>query len=76
MPKQVSPYKTSIDKDNAYWMARLAKAVYTSKDDNSPDDEAILKELKAEDPKFQNCRRVFLIIAPKQHLLNTKTTYA
>lgn len=58
MPKQVSPYKTSIDKDNAYWMARLAKVVYTSKEDNSPNDKAILDDLKAEDPKFQTVKGV------------------
>ena len=58
MTRSVSPYKTSIDKDNAYWMARLARAVYISKDDNSPDDEAILEDLRAEDPKFQRIEGV------------------
>lgn len=58
MPKQVSPYKTSIDKNNAYWMARLARAVYISKEDNSPDEKNILDDLKTEDPKFQTVKGV------------------
>lgn len=33
-------------------MARLVKAVYAEKEDNSPDEVKILKKLKMEDPGF------------------------
>ena len=56
--REVSPYKTTIDAGNAYWMARLANAVYKSRDDNSPDDDAILAELQEEDPKFKDVKGV------------------
>ncbi len=54
MNKTVSPYKTKVDAGNAYWMARLSKAVYTrrSEDDEYPDEDAILQELQAEDEHF------------------------
>lgn len=54
MKKVVSPYKTKLDAGNAYWMAKLSKAVYKKRSDNDefPHEEAILKELKAEDPGF------------------------
>ena len=51
---QVSPYTTKLHSGNAYWMARMAGAVYTtvSNDDPSPDEQAILSDLKAEDNRF------------------------
>mgnify|MGYP000470556748 CR=1 FL=1 len=52
--KQVSPYKTKLDEGNAYWMARISKEVYLKKseDDQTPDEEAILTNLKQEDDGF------------------------
>lgn len=50
--KTVNPYKTTLDEGNAYWMARLAKAVYTKKADGSPDTDKIKQDLQQEDPKF------------------------
>ena len=46
----VKPYRTTLDSGNAYWMARLASAIYlgTSK----PDEQRILKDLKSEDSAF------------------------
>lgn len=52
MPLSINPYKTKLNHGNAYWMARLSKMVYTEKQDNSPDEDKILKELKGEDPGF------------------------
>ena len=51
---KVSPYKTTLDPGNAYWMARLAKEVYQKRSDNDqlPDEEGILENLKKDDPKF------------------------
>lgn len=52
--KVVSPYKTGLDKGNAYWMARLSKIVYLqqSEKNQAPDERAILANLKAQDNKF------------------------
>ena len=52
--KQVSPYKTELDAGNAYWMARLSKEVYLkrSEDNQAPDEDSILANLKKEDGKF------------------------
>lgn len=51
----VEPYKTGLSKNNAYWMARIAKAVYLKKGKSeAPDEAAILKDLKDEDPKFRS----------------------
>ncbi|MCZ2723167.1 lipase family protein [Marinomonas sp. 15G1-11] len=52
--KKVTPYKTSLDAGNAYWMARLASEAYlsTSTDNPTPDNDAILMNLKADDHKF------------------------
>lgn len=52
--KQVSPYKTSLDSGNAYWMARLAQEVYwqNSLNDTKPDEKKILRDLKEEDDHF------------------------
>ncbi|MCL1036198.1 lipase family protein [Shewanella submarina] len=54
MTKKVSPYKTSIDSGNAYWMARLSKLAYINKsdEDNTPCETEILAVLKGEDSKF------------------------
>lgn len=52
--KKVSPYKTTLDSGNAYWMARLAKEVYLPKSANNqtPDEDAILQNLKQDDDQF------------------------
>ena len=54
--KQVSPYKTELDEGNAYWMARLSKEVYLKKseDNQIPDEDKILANLKKDDGKFRN----------------------
>ncbi|MDY6905281.1 MAG: lipase family protein [Thermodesulfobacteriota bacterium] len=51
---QISPYKTVLDAGNAYWMARLAKAVYLKKSEGNqiPDENKILDNLKNDDDKF------------------------
>jgi triacylglycerol lipase len=50
----VEPYKTTLSKANAYWMARIAGAAYIKKgeQDYAPDENAVLKDLKDEEPKF------------------------
>ena len=54
MTKSISPYKTKLDKGNAYWMARLSKEVYwkTSKHNQMPDETKILENLQEDDEKF------------------------
>ena len=54
--KQVSAYKTELDAGNAYWMARLSQEVYLkrSSDNQMPDEDKILANLKAEDDKFMS----------------------
>lgn len=54
MVTKVSPYKTTLDSGNAYWMARLSNVIYKkrSDDDEHPDEEAILQDLKTEDSGF------------------------
>ncbi len=54
--KTVEPYTTKLSSGNAYWMARIAAAVYTRKSpkDPFPDEKKILANLKKEDPKFIN----------------------
>ena len=49
--RTLSPYKTTLDKGNAYWMARLSDVVYlkTSKQNQMPDEEKILANLKKDD---------------------------
>ena len=56
--KQIQHYKTGLCEGNAYWMARLAKAVYKHKDgsDKPPDDDAILAGLKKDDARFVSVR--------------------
>ncbi|MFM9111027.1 MAG: lipase family protein [Prochlorococcaceae cyanobacterium] len=52
MPR-VNPYRTTLDRGNAYWMARLASSVYQSKPGgHDPDEAGILRNLKAEDSGF------------------------
>lgn len=50
----VKPYTTTLNKENAYWMARLAQIVYCrcSEQDFLPDEAKILNDLKSEDNKF------------------------
>ena len=52
--KKVAPYETKLHEGNAYWMARLSKEVYekTSEDDESPNEEKILKNLQGCDSNF------------------------
>jgi triacylglycerol lipase len=52
--KKTSPYKTTLDSGNAYWMARLSKEVYLSKSDKNqiPDEEKILENIKTDDSSF------------------------
>ncbi len=54
MTRAVNPYVTKLDKNNAYWMAKLAKLAYIrkSKDDETPDEVKILNTLKSEDSDF------------------------
>lgn len=54
MTIKINPYKTKLDQGNAYWMARIAQEVYqkTSEDNQFPDEQKILANLKAEDEKF------------------------
>ena len=54
----VKPYTTTLSKDNAYWMARIAKAVYYKQPDDSPDEEKIMAELKADDSQFVSIKGV------------------
>ncbi|MBW8191962.1 lipase family protein [Neiella marina] len=53
---KVSPYVSKLDAGNAYWMARLAEAVYSHRSENDlrPDEAAILATLKADDEGFQS----------------------
>lgn len=48
----IDPYKTGLNRETAYWMARIAKAVYLKKLDDAPDEAAILVDLQAEDADF------------------------
>jgi predicted lipase len=51
----VEPYRTILSKGNAYWMARIANAVYHRRpNSDEPDKTKILKDLQAEDPKFRD----------------------
>ena len=52
--RMVSPYKTELDENNAYWMARLSKEVYLTKSetDQTPDEDKILANLQKDDDKF------------------------
>ena len=54
MSPQISPETTTLDKGNAYWMARLSKEVYLTKSEENqlPDEETILANLKKDDDKF------------------------
>lgn len=54
MNSKISEYKTTLDQGNAYWMARISKAVYFSKSesDQQPHEKQILENLKKEDPNF------------------------
>lgn len=64
----INSYQTSINRATAYWMARIAKAVYLKKSDNTPDETAILTDLQTEDAEFasvfstiRNCAQAALI---------------
>ncbi|SDP84234.1 lipase family protein [Desulforhopalus singaporensis] len=51
---KITPYKTVLDANTAYWMARISKEIYLKKSDGNqiPDEEKILKNLKNNDLKF------------------------
>ncbi len=51
---RISPYTTGLHKGNAYWLARLSKEVYLrkSEDNQIPNEEKILTNLKKDDTKF------------------------
>ncbi len=54
---RLRPYQTSYDGANAYWMARLARAAYTKRENSrAPDERAILADLNAEDGYFNAVR--------------------
>ena len=55
---KVKPYTTKLCKENTYWMARIAKAVYmkVSEKEPAPDESSILKILQAEDSKFRSVK--------------------
>ncbi len=50
----IAPYTSSLHAGNAYWMARISKEIYRkqSNDNQVPDEEKILANLKAEDDGF------------------------
>ncbi|MEM1170857.1 MAG: lipase family protein [Cyanobacteria bacterium P01_H01_bin.35] len=50
--KTIEPYKSSLSANNAYWMAKIARLVYYNRPDDTPDEEKIIADLKAEDEKF------------------------
>jgi triacylglycerol lipase len=55
---KVKPYHTKLCKENAYWMARLANAVYIPEEPKGspPDEDAILKVLQKDDDGFQSVK--------------------
>ena len=54
--KKLLPYKTELDENNAYWMARLSKEVYLKKSetDPTPNEDKILASLKEDDENFNS----------------------
>ncbi|MFQ5597194.1 MAG: Mbeg1-like protein [Nitrospiria bacterium] len=52
----VQPYTTTLNSANTYWMAHIAKAVYTrrTKKNPAPNEEKILKNLQKQDPAFRS----------------------
>jgi predicted lipase len=56
----VKPYKTTLEKSNAYWMATFAREVYKKKSnsDYTPDETSILQTLKNEDNDFLSVKGV------------------
>ena len=50
--KPIEPYKTSLSKNNAYWMAKIASLAYSQHPDGRPNEEKIIADLKAEDENF------------------------
>jgi len=52
----VSPYTTTLCRENAYWMARISKAVYlkTSNTDQTPHEEQILSNRRRDDDLFMS----------------------
>ncbi|MCP9838998.1 lipase family protein [Cyanobium sp. N.Huapi 1H5] len=55
----VSPYRTTLDQGNAYWMARLSNQIYQCQQGGShPDEAGILNNLSAEDPGFLSVKGI------------------
>lgn len=50
--RPIEPYKTSLSKNNAYWMARIAQLAYTKLKDGRPNEVKILFDLQQEDANF------------------------
>ena len=54
---RLKPYLTSYNGANAYWMARLARAVYTRQQESTaPDEDRILANLNEEDGYFNTVK--------------------
>jgi triacylglycerol lipase len=51
--RRIDPFDIKLNEATAYWMARFSKLAYVCKDDGSPNQDAILAELKAEDPEIE-----------------------
>lgn len=54
MPESLGKYSTSLDRENAYWMARMCQEIYLTRSDTDqhPDEPRILANLRQEDPGF------------------------
>lgn len=54
----IKPYTTTLNRGNAYWMAKIAKAVYRKKSDTDPfpDEDGICQDLHREDNGFQSVK--------------------
>ena len=52
--RDIQQYKTALDANNAYWMARISKEIYTkiSEENNAPGKTKILKSLQDDDGDF------------------------
>lgn len=51
---RLRPYHTSYHRGNAYWMARLARAVYAKQEgSHAPDEQGILADLSGQDAGFK-----------------------
>ncbi len=57
-PYTIKPYTTTLNKENAYWMAKISQAVYIrrTKKDPTPHEDKILKKLSQLDPGFKSVK--------------------